>query len=76
VFHKQYHKKKDIVIDNVQPQQNNNYFYNKLKRCKEKINKTMSNDNNNNTSNAYIIWTKNHDEMLQNIMQINQGAKF
>jgi hypothetical protein len=36
----------------------------------------MSNDNNNNTSNAYIIWTKNHDEMLQNIMQINQGAKF
>jgi len=30
----------------------------------------------NKTSNAYIIWTKNHDEMFQNIMQIIQGASF
>jgi hypothetical protein len=28
------------------------------------------------TSNAYIIWTRNHDGMLQNIMQINQGTSF
>jgi len=24
----------------------------------------------------YINWTKDHGEMLQNIMQINQGASF
>jgi mevalonate pyrophosphate decarboxylase len=36
----------------------------------------MSNDKNNYTSNAYIIWTTNHDEMLQNVMQINQGVSF
>jgi hypothetical protein len=48
-------KKKHIVIGNVQPQQNNVFLRNKLKRCKEQINKTISNDKKHKTSNAYII---------------------
>jgi len=37
-------KKEHIVIDNVQPQQNNVFFHNKLKQCKEQISKIISND--------------------------------
>jgi hypothetical protein len=29
-----------------------------------KISKTISNDKKHKTSNVYIIWTKDHDEML------------
>ncbi len=62
-------KKEHIVINNVQFQQNNVFVHNKLKRHKEKISKIISNDKKNKTSNAYIIWTKDHDEVLQNIMK-------
>jgi hypothetical protein len=37
-------KKEHRVMDNVQPQQNNVFFHNKLKQCKEKISKIISND--------------------------------
>jgi hypothetical protein len=37
-------KKEHIIIDNVQPQQNNVFLHNKLKRYKEQISKTISND--------------------------------
>ncbi len=37
-------KKEHIVINNVQLQQNNVSFHSKLKRCKEKISKIISND--------------------------------
>jgi hypothetical protein len=37
-------KKEHVVIDSVQPQQNNVFFHNKLKQCKEQISKIISND--------------------------------
>jgi hypothetical protein len=37
-------KKEHIIIDNVQPQQNDVFLHNKLKRYKEQISKTISND--------------------------------
>jgi hypothetical protein len=37
-------KKEHIIIDNVQPQQNNVFFHNKIRRYKEQISKTISND--------------------------------
>jgi hypothetical protein len=37
-------KKEHRVIDNFQLQQNNVFFHNKLKKCKGKISKIISND--------------------------------